>query len=218
MSPLRIPVIGIVGGIGSGKTALAEAISRQIRCCRLDADRAGHRALTRPDVMREIRREFGENVFDSQGNIVRSALAEQVFGQMPEQIAARRGLEQIVHPHIRQDLEGQLEEHQLAQDCDLIILDAALLLEAGWSNLCDAILYVDTPAHERLNRVRARGWSETDLIRREASQMSLEEKKRCSSVVVANSTDLERAAQFATEWLTTKFPRIHARQRACISN
>jgi dephospho-CoA kinase len=216
MSPVRIPVIGIVGGIGSGKTALAEAIAQRIRCCRLDADRSGHQALTRPDILMQLRSTFGDQIFDSQGKILRAALAQRVFGTAPEQIAARRDLERIVHPSIRHDLQRQLEEHQQAQDCDLILLDAALLFEADWGPFCDAVLFVETSEDERLNRVRSRGWSQEDLTRREASQMPLEEKRRRSSVLIENSANLESAAQFAVDWLTAKFPRIRARQHTCV--
>jgi dephospho-CoA kinase len=208
MSAGRIPLIGIVGGIGSGKTALAKALSDQFVCCVLDADAAGHRALARSDVKNELRTCFGNDVFDANGNVIRSEIAKQVFGNKPDQQAARRKLEQIVHPHIRRELLQQLEQLRAAKKCDLILLDAAILLEAGWSELCDAVVYVDAPKTQRLQRIKVRGWSEQDMAVREASQMPLEEKRRRADLIVDNSGSLDVAAEQLGQWIADRFQLV----------
>ncbi|WP_437225705.1 dephospho-CoA kinase [Planctomicrobium sp. SH661] len=209
MSAARIPVIGIVGGIGSGKSALANALMHHFQCGRLDADSAGHRALARPDVIAALKTAFGPEIFDEHGNVVRSKLAQRVFGAESEQLAARKQLESIVHPHIRRDIVEQLEGHQSRMDCDIILLDAALLIEAGWSNDCDAVIYVDVPDAVRQARVASRGWSPAELARRESSQLSLKEKQARSDLIVKNTGDIEAAATTAANWIRQRFHLVN---------
>ncbi len=201
MSAARIPVIGIIGGIGSGKTAVAEALGKLISVRRLDADVAGHRVLLDEKVKDALRKTFGDSIFDEQGEIVRSDLAKLVFGNQGTQQVARAKLEKIVHPEIRKILENQLEEIQYQQDCDVIILDAALMLEAGWSEVCDAIVYLDVPEAVRLQRVQQRGWSEQEFRKREASQLSLSEKQNRAEITISNATDLQSTANQLANWI-----------------
>jgi len=205
MSAARVPVIGIVGGIGSGKTALAVALNDYFRCVRLDADAAGHRALERTDVVAALKAAFGDQILDAQGRIRRSELAQLVFGPGEERSAARKRLESIVHPHIRKDIVEQLERNQIDGECDLILLDAALLIEAGWSNDCDAVIYVDTPVEVRRQRVAQRGWSAAELANREASQLSLEEKQNRADLIIDNSENIDVVARKAASWINDRF-------------
>ena len=209
MSRGGIPVIGIAGGVGSGKSALAAALARRCRVVTLDADRAGHAALQQSDVADEIRQAFGSNVVDEEGRVLRPRLAAVVFGETEAHESARRTLEAIVHPVIRAELERQIGLHQSRQDCDLLVLDAAVLLEAGWQRLCDLLVFLDTPRALRLERVAAsRGWSADELTRREASQWPLERKRAAADVIVDNARDIEEAADELCEFLEVRFPAV----------
>jgi len=205
MSAARIPVIGIVGGIGSGKSALANALSQYYQCGRLDADRVGHQILEQDEVEMALRATFGDRIFDSQGKVLRSELAKLVFGQRPEHRLARQKLESIVHPRIRRVIVDQLEQHQSELDCDMILLDAALLIEAGWSNDCDAVIYVDTPLELRRQRVAERGWSATELERRESTQLSLPEKQLRADLIIDNSRDIQTTGAIVARWIADRF-------------
>jgi dephospho-CoA kinase len=199
MSVRRTHVVGIVGGIGSGKSALAKWAKEQLGAAVLDADAAGHRALELPEVKERIREQFGPDVFDGEGRVVRRQLAALVFGDGEPQQAARRQLEQIVHPVIRRDLEQQLET--AARSHELVVMDAAVALESGWSNVCDVIVFVDVPDDVRRERVRrTRGWSTEQLVERESSQMSLDEKRRAAEVIIDNSGSLEDAGRQFEDW------------------
>lgn len=202
MSAQRAPVVGIVGGVGSGKSALAKWAKEHLGAAVLDADAAGHRALELPEVKERIREQFGPDVFDGAGRVIRGRLAERVFGPAEPQRAARRQLEQIVHPVIRRDLEQQLES--AAYSHDLIVLDAAVALESGWSNVCDAIVFVDVPDDVRRERVRrTRNWSSKKLAERESSQMSLDDKRAAAEVIIDNSGTLEDAGRQFADWYRT---------------
>ena len=186
-------VVGILGGIGSGKSAVSRGLSNYFKTFLIDADRVGHEVLGIPTVKDDIRQAFGDFVFDG-AEICRESLAEKVFGSELHHKQALIELEKIVHPEIRRQVEKQLTG--ITNETDVVVLDAAVMLEAGWNDLCDTIVFVDTPFETRLKRVEEnRGWTADELRRREASQVSLDEKRAVSEFIVDNSGNLENAVQ-----------------------
>lgn len=208
-----VPVIGLVGGVGSGKSSVARAaadvrssshslpslVSRSVLVI-VSGDVAGHEVLRQADVCRQIRDRFGDSVFDDRGEVNRSALGRLVFGSANQQ--ALRSLEAIVHPMIRRQLEQEIEDARNRPEVKAILLDAAILLESGWRDVCDAVVFVDTPEQERLKRVsEGRGWSAEQFHRREASQWPLERKRAAADGVVRNDGDLEVAGRELLQWI-----------------
>ncbi len=166
---------------------------KSLRLHFIDADRIGHEQLAVQEIKDQIVKAFGTQVLDPSGSISRPNLATQVFGDSPEKQQKRQQLNAIVHPAIRSEIRRQIKA--APHDVDAIILDAALLLEAGWAEECDAVIFIDTSLEQRLKRVaETRGWSAEELQRREASQLSLEEKRRRSSFCVDNSGEISVAA------------------------
>ena len=144
---------------------------------------------------------FGDAILRADGAIERSALAREVFGSESRHLDARHDLETIVHPEIDRRVADGIAL-ATSQELDGVLLDAAVLLEAGWRNKCDLVVFVDTPDDVRLNRVRKdRGWTENELRRRESSQWSLMEKRREADLIVANDRDLEYAGKQLLELL-----------------
>lgn len=203
MSAATIPVIGIIGGIGSGKTAVANALSNEMSVSVLDADQAGHAVLKQSITKSALRQVFGQQIFDQNGEVRRSQLAQLVFGNGEDHRKARQQLDQITHPKIHEFLKGQLSQIMDQQSCDLVVLDAALLLEAGWSESCDAIVYLDVPENVRLQRVLQRGWTEEQFRHREASQLSLEEKSAQADVTIKNDGEILNAGRQLADWIRT---------------
>jgi len=189
--------VGLVGGIGSGKSALASWVSQHSPVEVLDGDQLGHRALTEPAIARLVLERFPQagspdTSTSSTTEINRRALAKIVFGDSPESRSARNDLEAIVHPFIRRSLEDLIQEHRGRSDCEGILVDAAVLLEAGWNDLCDHVVFVDVPEADRLDRVTAtRNWTRSDYLARQASQWPLERKQADSDTIVDNSESLE---------------------------
>lgn len=195
------PIIGIIGGIGSGKSAVAHALSSHLEICILDADRVGHNALDEPHVCEQLVETFGSTILDQNGHVVRSEIAKQVFGDQPERQLLRQQLNDIVHPVIRARLKEKIEQAQQQAAYDVIVLDAALLLESDWHEMCQAIVFIDTPLPVRVQRVAGRGWSEEELARREASQLPLNEKQQRADFVLDNSGPLEESGRVLADWL-----------------
>jgi dephospho-CoA kinase len=175
--------IGLIGGVASGKSAVAQQFAAKGAVI-LDADRAGHLVLREPGVIELLVARWGEQILNATGEISRSAVAKIVFAANGE--SERKFLNSVTHPRIAARLEVQLNELR-ASNCPAAVLDAALLLEAGWARLCDQIVFVDVPQEQRLARARSRGWDAGELARREATQLPLEEKRRRATVSLDNS-------------------------------
>jgi len=180
------PVIGLLGGVGSGKsTAAAEFV--RLGCALIDADAIGHEVLRDPAAQAEIRAAFGDGILDPGGRIDRQALAEAAFSD-PAGLAR---LNAISHPRIRRRMEAQIRALQADPDVPAIVLDAALLRETDWHELCTTFVFVDAPADVRARRVaQARGWSGSEWRRREKSQKPLDIKASSADHVIQNSSGL----------------------------
>jgi dephospho-CoA kinase len=183
----RKPVIGLLGGIGSGKSQVAAALARH--GARIIAgDQLGQAALRDPDIRARVVSRWGQGVVDESGEIDRRRLAAIVFADP----AQRKELEAITHPWIRQRIRSDVEEARNDSRVPLIVLDAAVMLEAGWDDVCDHLVYVDAPREVRLERVaRQRGWNEKEVQAREQAQLPLTEKAVRADHVLDNSASLE---------------------------
>lgn len=187
-------MIGLVGGVGSGKSHLARLLRDTHPIEIVEGDPAGHQVLTEPQTKDRLRKSFGSAVFTPAGEVDRRQLGRLVFGSAPEQLAARKQLEQIVHPRIAEILARQVALARSHPQVEAVILDAALLLEAGWRDLCDVVVFIDTPLEQRVERVKnSRGWSRDELQRREASQFPVERKRKEAQYVVDNSGEVQDA-------------------------
>lgn len=184
MTEREPPVIGIAGGVGSGKSAVARCLA-DLGCIVSDSDHEAKAALDRDVVRAQLVSWWGDGVVGPDGKVDRKAVAAIVFGDAAE----RKRLERLIHPLVH-EARRELFSSPAALDAKARVIDAPLLFEAGLEAECDAVIFVDTPFEERLARVRAtRGWDEAELIRREAAQMPVAEKRARSGYVVQNSGD-----------------------------
>jgi dephospho-CoA kinase len=180
----HIPVIGLVGGVGAGKSTVAEGFA-ELGCAVIDADAIGHDVIQTPGVRDALVERWGRGILDGDGRVDRSAVAGIVFGDEGE-LAFLNG---IMHPAIARRIERRIDELQQQDDVPAIVLDAAVMLEAGWDRQCDVLVFVDAPAGERFERVRAsRGWDEDRWVERENSQFSIDRKATACDHRVRNSS------------------------------
>lgn len=194
-----VRVIGLLGGIGSGKTLVAHQLA-ELGACMLDADQAGHEVLELPEVKQAVLGRWGSRVVLPDGRIDRHRLAEIVFSPSGEGVAHRRFLEQLTHPRIARRLVDEAKR-RAREGLRVAVLDAPLLLEAGWDKLCDILVFVEAPQPVRLARVQARGWSAEELADRESAQESLDAKRRRADWVIDNSGSPQHTrAQIVQLW------------------
>jgi dephospho-CoA kinase len=184
-------VLGIVGGIASGKSLVSAHLAR-LGAEIIDADRLGHEVLRMPEVIAAARQRWGDAVLTNEGQLDRKAIARRVFGDGVKERAERRFLEELTHPRIGTLVREKISELATRGDVDVVVLDAALMLETGWDEYCDRIWYVDVPDETRQARAQARGWSLEDLAAREAAQFPLSRKRARADIVIDNSGSPEK--------------------------
>jgi dephospho-CoA kinase len=177
-------VIGITGGISTGKTSFCECLCEILPAARFfDADQAAHQLVDLdPEVKKEIRREFGSAVFSADQELNREELRDIVFNNATK----RRALEQILHPRIRRQWSTEAETHRNSPD--FFFADIPLLYETGGETLCERVVVVACSYETQLRWLIER----TSLQRSAAkqminSQMPLDEKIRRADHVVWNN-------------------------------
>ncbi len=183
------PVIGLIGGIGSGKSTVARQLVDRGGVL-IAGDQLGHEALRQPDIRQQIVQRFGAQIQDERGDIDRKRLGAIVFADQQQ----RRALEAIVFPYIERGVAAGIAAARADPTARFIVLDAAVMLEAGWDRHCSKLIFVDAPPEIRLARLGQRGLQTPDVAARENAQWPLEEKKRRADAVVTNSGPLLQVA------------------------
>ena len=189
------PVIGLTGGVASGKSSVASLFAK-CGCAVIDADSVGHAVLELPAVKEQLVGRFGPAVVRTERPLAsgapgvdRKALAAIVFAE-PE---SRQALEAIVHPLMRARFLEEFEKELGPSRATVrpVVLDAAILRESGWDDLCDVVVFVDAPRAERLRRAtQNRGWSDQAFAARESAQWPCEQKQLQSDFVISSNVPL----------------------------
>ena len=195
------PVLGLIGGIGAGKSTAAGCLAARGGCV-IDCDKLGHAALEQPEVKNKLRARWGDAVFNADATVNRRAVAGVVFGTPGE----REWLEGVVFPVIGRLADERIQAAHADPAVRFSVLDAAVLLEAGWKGRCDRVLYIDAPRTVREPRLAARsGWTAADLTARESAQWPSDVKKSHADVVVVNDGTREqlqeRIDHVLTDWI-----------------
>lgn len=180
-------VIGLTGGIGSGKSTVARILEEQGAHI-LSADLIGHEVyLPGRPAYREIIEAFGEEIVAEDGTIDRKKLGAIVFSD-PRRL---RKLNAITHPRLKGMMREKLAELKRS-GVRVAVLEAALLLDAGWDDLADEVWVTVVEPEIAAKRTAARsGLSEQEVMKRIKTQMSNEERIRRADVVISTEGDLE---------------------------
>jgi dephospho-CoA kinase len=181
--------IGLTGGIGAGKSATAKILV-ELGAPVIDADEVGH-AVYRPGetAHRELVDAFGKDILATDGTIDRKRLGALVFSDP----RALRRLNAIVHPKIFERLRAAVGAMRERGERRPIIIEAAVLIEAGWEGLCQEVWLVTAPQEQVLGRIeRDRGMRAEEIRRRIDAQLPEQEKRKYAAVVIENNGTLEQ--------------------------
>ncbi len=189
----RKPIIGLIGGIGAGKSFVAGLLG-QLGCIVIDSDAVARHAWLDAAVRRSLVPLLRDRGIDPTD---RRAVARAMFADT----TLRRAVEAVIHPFIHSHRNGIMQAGAADPHVRAFVWDSPLLLEAGLGGECDAILFVDTPQSVRQNRVRSRGWDAGELARRESAQLPLEEKRRRATDVIDGTSDAQAMQTQLTELL-----------------
>lgn len=183
---VRKPIIGLAGGIGSGKSTVARILA-ELGAAVIDADELNRQVLVAQETRDILVSWWGRRILAADGSVDRAAIADLVFRDPME----RARLESLVHPLIAERRERLLEQYQDNPQVRAIVIDAPLLFEAGLVERCDRVVFVETDRGVRTARVASdRGWSGEELARREKSQLPLDLKRRRADHVCRNNSDM----------------------------
>lgn len=180
-------VIGLTGGILSGKSTVSQ-ILRQHGAVVIDADKIGHDLYIRDtETWKEVVSAFGSSILAPNGEIDRSELSNIVFNDFQ----ALKKLEQIMHPKMYKTIKDRILELQ-DNGVEVIVLEAAVLLEANWNDLFDTIWVTVAPENVIIQRLKNRvGLTEEQARKRIGAQMSLEQRIQHADVVINTDCSIE---------------------------
>jgi len=179
--------LGLTGGIASGKSAVS-AMLREMGFAVLDADALAHKLIEPGQAAyAEVLQEFGPSITDSSGRIDRSKLGAVVFADR----AKLDRLNAIVHPRVAEVVLSQFEIWRRSGVRDAVFVEAALLIESGIHKKLDGLVVVWCEPEQQVERLLARGLSETEARRRIAAQLPVEEKLRQATEKIDCSGSLE---------------------------
>jgi len=183
-------VIGIAGGVGSGKSSVARHFA-SLGAVSFDADQIGHEVLGEMDVKEQLVGRWGASVTNGAGVIDRAAVAKIVFDQSPEALRELSFLEEVMHPRIAQRLKERIDDLEQVGEQEILVLDAAVMFKAGWDRFCNKFVFVEATESDRLARCQERGWTAEEFQSREANQQTLGLKRSQADWIVDNSGSSE---------------------------
>ena len=177
------PVIGLTGGIGSGKSTVAAELGK-LGCGVIDADAFSRQAMGDGQILQQVQSHWGDAVFDEMGHLDRKALGALVFSS-PDELKI---LENMIHPYVHRQRQAMRQRYMADQTVIAIVEDCPLLFEAGLDSEVDVTIFVAADEEIRRQRVLStRGWSTEELTRRQKNQLKLDIKANCADYVVNNN-------------------------------
>jgi dephospho-CoA kinase len=179
--------IGVTGGIGSGKSAVCSIFARLSVPVLFADDIAKELSSTDLTIRKRLIALLGESAFQADGSLNRSFIASEMFSNK----SLKQKVESIIHPRVEKEIERQIEE--LAHRGQLIVVvEAALIYEAGLHKKLDAVVVVDADESERISRVRKRDVVSEDAVRsRMTAQLDVKKKLKKADYIIYNNGTLE---------------------------
>lgn len=184
--------VGITGGVGAGKTAILTYIKEHYKSRILIADEIAHDQMEPGTACYEKLAELfsDEDIFLPEGGFDRGKLATVIFSDQEK----RERLNAVVHPAVHEYVLEQVAAERRAGELDVLILEAALLIEAGYADVCDELWYIYTSRENRMRRLmESRGYSKEKTERIIASQLSEEQFRKWCHAEIDNNTSKENS-------------------------
>ncbi len=181
--PPHKPIIGLAGGIGCGKSLVAQQL-QTLGCQIIDSDALARQAISDPLIHAQVLERWGADLESSPGRINRAALAQRVFGKSEE----LHLLEQMIHPFVHTQRAILREKIRNDPSACAVVEDCPLLFEKGLEAQVDVTLFVVADRLVQIKRLAEhRGWTEEELINREKNQLPLDMKAKRADYIVTNS-------------------------------
>lgn len=182
-------IIGITGGVGAGKSAILAYLKEQHGAIVIEADKVGHLLMAPGGACYEkIIEAFGDGLIKEDQTIDRGKLGAIVFADEKR----LECLNQIVHPEVKQWIRNEIKKERIKGETELFVIEAALLIEDHYDEICDELWYIHTSEEIRRKRLKeSRGYSEEKIAGIMANQLSPEQFQAACQVVIDNSGMME---------------------------
>ena len=190
-------IVGLTGGISSGKSTVSSYF-RQLKIPVIDADEVA-RKVVEPNSqgVKEIRKAFGNDVFEEDGSLNRQKLGELVFSDVEN----RQKLDELLQPLIKIMILDEIEAYRQKGE-KMIVLDLPLLFEKQYEKLCEEIIVVYVPKELQLERLMKRNqYTKQEALSRIDSQLSIEEKRKRATVLFDNQGTIQQLYHQVEQWL-----------------
>jgi len=189
-------IIGITGNFGTGKTTVSKMLA-ELGAVTISADELGHEFLQpNTQTYTKILAAFGKSILKPDGEIDRSKLGRLVFADA----AALKKLNQIMHPRIYEIVRQKITEESQKSGVQVVVIEAALLIEAGWIPLLDQLWVTIAPEATIVRRLKSsRGLSEEQVLARLHTQMPQEEKAKQANVVIDTDCPIDELRSKVSE-------------------
>jgi dephospho-CoA kinase len=196
----KMKVIGVTGGIGSGKSALLAVVEKEYNCIVLRADDIAN-FLKEPGqrCFKPLVELLGADVLDENGVIDKSKMSDKIFGNK----ALLETVNQIVHPAVKNYICECIQEEHEKKQLDYVFVEAALFIEAGYRNIVDSLWYIYAREEVRIDRLKeGRGYVLAKIQSIMSKQLPEETFRRYCDVVIDNSDDIEKSMEQVRKELT----------------
>jgi dephospho-CoA kinase len=189
------PIIGILGGVGAGKSAVAAELGK-LGCAVIDADEIAHKLLDKSAVRKKAVAFFSEAILNPAGKISRRKLAKIVFADADKLSA----LNKIIHPVVLKAVRKLIKKAKCQKRVKAIVLDMPLLAEVGWAKRCDKLIFVKCKQQIRAKRAKKMGiFGKKELKIRENFQISLDKKEGIADNTIDNNSGFSALAGQVTD-------------------
>lgn len=181
-------IVAVTGGIGSGQSSVCAVLASQ-GCKVIDVDLRARQIIGKDTALQqELKRSFGNDIFDEQGQLKRRLLASLVFSDADK----TRRLNRLVHPHMVPEIVEEMEEARFSQRYPLVVVDAALIFELNMEKMFEAVIVVHANLETRIQRAMNRdGQSHAEIMARIQQQIPLEDKIHWATFQIDNNGSLE---------------------------
>jgi dephospho-CoA kinase len=189
------PIIGILGGVGSGKSTVAAEFAK-LGCAVIDADKIAHNILDKKDLRKKVVARFGREILKRGGKIDRRKLAGIAFAGAKNLTALNR----IIHPLVLKGVRELIKKANGQNKVKAIVLDMPLLVEVGWAKRCDKLIFVKCRWQIRAKRAKKMGILNLAKLKfRENFQISLDKKESIADNTIDNNSGFSALARQVTD-------------------
>ena len=192
-------LLGLTGQIGSGKSSAA-MILKSFGAIIIDADRIGHQVVENSkELQKKMQNEFGKDIISKTGKINRKKIAQRAFHDK----TSKKKLNSLVHPYLLKELQRQINMYHINDN--VIVIDAALLLDWNYDKKVDYVLVIHASLEKRIERLKERGILRSDAIARNKAQLPYREYQRRADRIILNNNTIENLKRKLTAlWMSFK--------------